>query len=305
MLKGAVAFLLLVGAVAAQAQIQVDIGLKRTLYLRYEPIMCTVTITNRTGAPLELSDTMRDKWFSFQIETTDGRPLPPLNPDYQNEPVTIAPGQKLSRVINIAPLYPLNEFGTYRVRAAVYSPQDKKYFISGNLNIDITEGRVVATQTVGVPAGAGLGKSRTYSLLTHRLPATTVLYLRVEDQEMGRVFCTSQLGRFVSFGTPDVQIDAANQIHILHNAAPKAYLYTHADVNGKILKQQAYQVTNTRPYMVSKNNVIEVIGGIPFDANAKPPEQQLPKLSDRPVPLPTPQGKATPEDKRPENLLSR
>ncbi len=291
--------------VSAQAQVRVDIAFKRNLYMLYEPIMCTVTITNQSGRTLDLADTPRDKWFSFQIETTSGIPLPPVNADYQNQPMQIEAGQKLVRTINLTPLYPLSEFGTYRVQAAVFPEQIGKMFISPKLNIDITEGRLLWQEAVGVPDGAGPGRTRTYSILAHRLPQSTMLYLRVEDKDAGIIYCTTQLGRFITFGSPDIVVDATNQIHILQNTAPKAFLYSHFDVNGKISKQQGYQVFKDRPYLVKQGNAVSVVGGVPYDPNAKPVEDQLPKLGDRPVPLPTPQGKPTPEDKRPENLLSR
>lgn len=133
-----------------------------------------------------------------------------------------------------------------------------------------------------------------------------MLYLRVEDKEAGVIYCTTQLGRFITFASPDIELDGGNQIHILQNTAPKAFLYSHFDVNGKVLKQQAYQAYEAKPYLVRKQDAsVAVVGGVPYDPKATPPEQQLPKLSDRPVPLPTPQVKAKPEDKRPENLLSR
>ena len=304
--SAALAGILLFAAAAAQAQITVDISFKRSLYMVYEPLMCTVTITNLSGRTLDLEDTARHKWFGFQIQTVDGRPLPPVNVDYKNEPMQIANGQKFVRQINLAPLYPMSEFGTYRVRAAVYSSQLGEYFVSPTLNVEITEGRELWQQTVGVPQGSGSGRSRTFALLAHRLPRTTMLYLRVEDKEAGIIYCTTQLGRFITFGSPDVQFDAANQIHILQNSAPKAFLYSLFDINGKVVKQQGYQVLDKRPYLVKKpDGSVDIVGGAPYDPRATPPEEELPKLSDRPVALPTPQGKPTPEDKRPENLLSR
>lgn len=290
----------------ATAQVQVDVALKRSLYMVYEPLICNVTITNLSGGPLTLEDTPREKWFGFQIETVDGRPLPPVNPHYQNQTVEIEAGQRLTRSINITPLYPLSEFGTYRVRAVVYVSQLGKYYVSPQLNLEITEGRQLWQQTVGVPEGLGQGRARTFTILAHRLPRTTMLYLRVEDKEAGVVYCTTQVGRFITFASPDIELDGGNQIHILQNTAPKAFLYSHFDVNGKVLKQQAYQAYDTKPYLVRKPDAsVQVVGGVPYDPKAPPPEQQLPKLSDRPVPLPTPQVKAKPEDKRPENLLSR
>ena len=301
-----VSFFGLFSLVTARAQLQVDIALKRSLYMVYEPLICNVTITNLSGGTLTLEDTPRDKWFGFQIETVDGRPLPPINPNYHNQTVEIESGQRLTRSINITPLYPLSEFGTYRLRAAVYVSQLGRYFVSPQLNIEITEGRQLWQQTVGVPEGLGQGKARTFTILAHRLPQTTMLYLRVEDKEAGVVYCTTQLGRFITFASPDIEIDGGNQIHILQNTAPKAFLYSHFDVNGKVIKQQAYQAFDTKPYLVRKPDAsVAVVGGAPYDPKATPPEQQLPKLSDRPVPLPTPQVKAKPEEKRPENLLSR
>jgi hypothetical protein len=303
---GLVSLLGLVLLVSVNAQVQVDVALKRSLYMVYEPLICNVTITNLSGGPLTLEDTPREKWFGFQIETVDGRPLPPVNPQYHNQTVEVEAGQRLMRSINITPLYPLSEFGTYRVRAVVFVSQLGKYFVSPQLNIEITEGRQLWQQTVGVPEGLGQGRARTFTILAHRLPQTTMLYLRVEDKEAGVIYCTTQLGRFITFASPDIELDGGNEIHILQNTAPKAFLYSHFDVNGKVLKQQAYQAYDARPYLVRKPDAsVAVVGGVPYDPKAPPPEQQLPKLDDRPVPLPTPQVKAKPEDKRPENLLSR
>ena len=295
--------------VSARAQVTVDIGLKRNLYVRYEPLICTVSITNASGRTLELADTAREKWFGFEITTLDGRPIPPINPDYSNEPMRIDNGQTIKRSINLAPLFPINEFGTYRISASVYSSQLGKYFPSPTLNVDITEGRKLREDFVGVPEGAGNGSNRTFTLLAHRLSRTTVLYLRVEDKDAGVIYCTTQLGRYLLSGTPDVKFDNANRIHILQNAAPKAFLLSVFDINGKVVKQQGYQAGADRPHLVKQpDGSIAVADGTPYDVNAKPPEETLPKLEDRPVPLPTPQGKTKAQekdaDKRPEALLN-
>ncbi len=291
-------------ATVVRAQVQVDISFQRSLYLRYEPLLCTVSITNLSGRTLDLADTDKEKWFSFQIQTADGRPLPPLEVDYHNEPMTIQAGQKLSRKINLTPLYPLDEYGLYRVQATIYSDQLKAFFNSPKLTAEITEGRKLWEQTVGVPAGAGTGSSRTLSILAHRLPKNTMLYIRIEDKQAGVMYCTTQLGRYITFSSPDVMLDNGNHVHILQNAAPKAFLYSHVDLNGQVVKQQAYQQGETRPELVKNpDGTVSIKGGTAYDLNATPVEQTIPKMSDRPVPLP---GVAapTPEDKRPENLLS-
>lgn len=304
----AAAALMLMLAATASAQVKVDIGFRRTLYMMYEPLICTVTIQNMSSRTLDLTDTPRAKWFGIQVESVDGRPLPPITATYKNEPMQLEPGQKLTRPINLTPLFPF-EFGTYRVQATIYVAQLEKYFSSPQLNVEITEGRKIYEETIGVPAGAGEGSSRTVSLLVHRLPNTTVLYVRVQDRDAGKIYCNSALGRFVSYGSPEVQFDSQNHIHILQNAAPKIFLHSEVDVNGKVVKQTAVQVNKTRPALSRKpDGSIVAIGGIPYDPKATPPSQQVPKLTDRPVALPTPQGKpakSESEDKRPENLLSR
>ncbi len=304
------ALLLASALVSARAQITVDIELKRSLYVRYEPLICTVSITNTSGRTLDLADTAREKWFGFEIRTLDGRPIPPINPDYTNAPMQIQNQQTIKRSINLAPLFPISEFGTYRISAAVYSSQLGKYFTSPTMNVDITEGRKLREDSVGVPEGAGPGTTRTFTLLAHRLSRTTVLYLRVEDKDAGVIYCTTQLGRYLLSGTPDVKFDNANNIHILQNAAPKAFLLSVFDINGKVVKQQGYQSGAERPHLAKQSDgSVTVVDGTPYDVNAKSPEETLPKMDDRPVPLPTPQGKTKAQekdaDKKPEALLGQ
>lgn len=297
--------LLVLTALPARSQVRVDIEFRRTLYMIYEPLICHVKITNMSGTTLNLEDTQRERWFSFQIQNVDGRPIPPRNSDYKNEPVTLESGKTLVRAINLTPLFPF-EFGTYRVQASVFSAQLGRFFSSPQLNVEITEGRQIFEDSVGVPPGAGKGSARTFTLLTHRLPSSTMLYLRVRDKDAGIIYCTTPLGRFVTFGTPDVLFDSANHIHILQNAAPKIYLHSEVDLNGKVIKQEPMRVDKVKPVLTRKpDGSVVAVGGTIYDPKATPPEQQLPKLHDRPVPLPTPQGKPTPEEKRPENLLSR
>jgi hypothetical protein len=275
----------------------------------YEPVICTVSITNLAGRDLLLVDDARHRWFGFQVETLDGRPLPPNSESYSNEPLTIGSGKTIRRSVNLTPMFPITEFGAYRIQAVIFVQELNRYFSSTSLNIEVTEGRLLWEQTVGVPQGLDLeGKNRTYSLLTHRLPSSTMLYLRVSDKDRGIVFCTTQLGRFLSFGKPEVLLDSKNEIHVLHNLAPKEFLYSHFNLDGKVQKQQAYQDWGTRPaFARTTEGGISVIGGTPYDPKATPPEKQLPGLGDTPVPLPTPEGTPAPkkEEPRPENLLSR
>lgn len=289
------------------AQIQVDIRLNRDLYIAYEPLLVTVTVTNLTGNDLTLADNGHNKWFGFQVETMDGRPIPPTDAEYSNPPVELAPQQKITRTINLTPLFPINEFGGYRLKANVYSQQTNRFFNSPTLNFEITEGRVLWQKTVGVPDGEpGAGSSRTITILSHRLPQSTQLYIRIEDKQAGIVYCTHQLGRFLTFGNPDVLLDARNRIHILQNIAPKNYVYSEIGLNGEVMERKTYNEFSSRPALRrGSDGSVLIVGGQAYDPHAAPPEQSLPALGDRPVALPGAKTAPTPEDKRPENLLSR
>lgn len=290
----------------ASAQLQVDIKLKRTLYISYEPILITVSLTNLSGNPLPLSDADGNHWFGFQIETLDGRPIAPRSLGYTNEPLVLQPGQKLSRTVNLTPLFPIGEFGGYRIRAAIYAATLKRYFNSPPLNIEITDGRPIFQKTVGVPEGMpGSGETRNITVLTHRLPNSTQLYVRIENAKGGTVFCTHRLGRLVSYGTPEILLDKKNQMHILQNVAPKAFLYSHIGLNGEVLGRKTYSQIVKRPILrESPDGTIQVIGAQEIDPTAEAAKPPSPSLSDRPVPLPDSATDAPADEKRPKHILS-
>ena len=289
--------LMLSGAGMVKAQILVDLAIKRNLYIAYEPLLATVRITNLSGNRLLLADVEGKKWFGFQIETLDGRPIPPSDPNYEIAPQQIEPGTTIARTVNLTQLYPINDFGSYRIRGTVYSTELNGYFSSPPLTIEITEGRLIWQQTVGVPGmESGAGSSRSISLLAHRLPERTDLYLRIEDKSVGLVYCTHRLGDYISYGKPDVQLDALNTIHILQNSAPHLFVYSKVGLDGKILERTSYEAPKERPQLKrSSEGEVVVMGGTPFDPHASPTPGSIPKLSDRPpiAPLPTP----TPEVK--------
>jgi len=280
---------------AMQAQVRVSIEFKRQMFLTYEPMVATVSIENLTGQDLQLTDEPGHKWFGFEIETPAGRLIPPRDPNYEVSPVSVGPGQTLRRAINLTPLYPMSEFGTYSVRATVWVAQLQRFFGSNEERLEVTDGRPIWTQTIGVPPGAQVeGKSRIVSLLVFRLPRSVSLYIRIEDPDAGLIYCTHQLGRTMSTTTPAVELDAANQIHVLQPAAPKIYVYSKVGLNGEILVRKTFNETKTRPTLrKQKSGEVEVVGGEFVDPNAPAPTVAPPSVTDRPVPLP-PGAKASP-----------
>lgn len=283
----------------ALSQITVDLSIKRTIYIAYEPLLATVRITNLTGNRLLLADVEGKKWFGFQIQTLDGRPIPPIDPNYEIDPIQVGPGESITRTVNLTQLYPISDFGSYRVRASVHAPELSGYFSSPQLTVEITEGRLLWQQTVGVPGRAGTESgTRTISLLSHRLSERTDLYLRIEDKTSGIIYCTHRLGDFISYGKPEIQLDAGNTIHVLQNNIPREFIYSKVGLDGKILDRVTLSAPKERPRLIrSQEGTVSVAGGFPFDPRATPTPGLIQKLSERPVPMPTPEQAATPAAK--------
>ena len=275
----------------AHAQVRVDISFKRKLYVLYEPIIATVTINNLSGRPLLLDNSGTDRWFGFNIEDADGRIVPPINPDYSLDRAAMGPGEKLSRAVNLTPLFPLRDFGLYRVKATVFVPEFKRYFSSPPLGIEITDGRQIWQEVVGVPGAEGQPALRTITLLSHKRSRSTELYVRIEDRENGKIFAMHRLGPFLSFGRPDVLLDTRNEIHILQNSRPKQFLYTHLGLQGEVLAQSAYmEVGKSRPALGKRaDGSVAVAGGRAYvPGEEEKAEAAADKVGDRPVPLPQP-----------------
>jgi hypothetical protein len=275
-------------ATAAEAQIQVDLKFKRLQYIAYEPVVATVAITNLAGREIELHDADGQSWLGFELSGSEEQPIAPLSGAKAEPALKIATGQRVTRQINLTPLYPVNEFGAYHVRTNVYFADLGKFFYSGTRVFEVTDARPIWQQTVGVPEStSGSGEVRTYSLMTNRFPDHTSLYVRVQDKDRGIVYATYSLGRTISSEQPQAEIDRANQLHVLHCAAPRAWSYARVGLNGELLEHSSFMETKTRPRLLhSANGEIAVRGGV-MEAPARNSASKVPKLSARPPAEPT------------------
>jgi hypothetical protein len=269
-------------APAAQAQFQVELKLPRLQFIAYEPIVATVAITNLAGRDVDFRDQGSQPWFGFEVTGQDGQIIGALEAGRSEEPLRIESGKRVTQKINLTPRYPVQDFGTYHVRAHVYFSDLDKFFYSQAKVFEVTDARPIWERTVGVPEGAGAGNSRTYSLMSNRFPNHTSLYVRVADRDRGVVYATYPLGHVISFDEPHADIDRNNQLHVLHCGAPRTWTYSRISVNGELVSRATFFESKTRPRLVhSSDGQVLVHGGLleqPATAAAVP----APKLSDRP-----------------------
>jgi len=279
---------LLFFAVRAEAQIQVELKFKRLQYIAYEPVVAMIRITNLAGRDVDLHDADGQSWFGFEVTGGEGQQIPPNATSNAQPPLKIEAGQKVTQRIDLGPLYPVHDFGTYHVRAHIYFADLEKFFYSGTKVFEVTDARPIWQQTVGVPEGASApGNARTYSLLTNRFPDHTSLYVRVQDKDTGIVYATYSLGRAIAFEQPQTEIDNANQLHVLHCAAPRAWSYSRVGLNGELLAHSSFMEAKTRPRLVhAANGEVAVRGGVLESPAAQTARDTAPKLSERPPGLP-------------------
>ncbi len=269
-----------------QAQIQVGLEIKRRFLMVYEPIVATVTITNLAGRDLTLADSPTQSWFGFQVNYGDGnRIIPPMDPDYRQDPMIIRMGESLKRSVVLNSLFPMGDLGLYRIRATIYDSGREKYFQSPVVGVELSEGKVIWQQNVGVPTGQnGAGSMRRVSLLTFRRAESNYLYARVEEPDAAIIHGTVALGRIITGIDPEAEFDRQNVLHVLHVIGNKQYLHTCVNLDGQVIAQDSYLIGKFRPILKR-----DATGNITvFGASIMgPPGQKVPnKLSDRPVVIP-------------------
>jgi hypothetical protein len=274
-------------AAQATAQIQVGLKFKRLEYIAYEPVLATLVITNLAGRDIDLHDDGDQRWFGFELTVGEGRGLGPLTTGSVEPPLRIAAGETVTRKINLTPLYPINEFGVYHVRANVFFADLNKYFYSQTKVFEITDARPIWQRTVGLPDGSSGGGVRTMSLLSNRFPDHTSLYVRVEDKSSNLVYATYSLGRVIAFDEPHAELDRENRLHVLQCSAPRTWGYSVIGLNGELLSHATYLEAKSIPRLRrNPDGSVVVLGGLAEAAVAQSAKQAAPKLSERPAGLP-------------------
>lgn len=280
------ATLLWVASLPSYGQVSVDLQIKRRTFLRHEPVLASVSITNLSGRDLTLKDA-DSQWFGFQISQGANNLVPPLNPDYHLDPLELKSGETVKRTLNLNSLFYLGEYGIYRIKAMIYVADLGKYFVSKPGGIEISEGMVVWKQTVGVPEGQpNAGSNHTISVIKFDAMERPHYYVRIEDREAGSVFCAHKMGTAIEGQPPQMQLDFANSLYVLQTTGPRHYLLSKISVNGELESQTEYDAPKARPYLRRlADGRLQIVGAQRSNV-AVATREQTPKLSERPPGLP-------------------
>ncbi|MCX7824100.1 MAG: hypothetical protein N2689_00895 [Verrucomicrobiae bacterium] len=243
------------------AQVAVQLRLEREKYLLYESIPAVVQVNNYSAQAFLLEDQESAPWLRMQVVRQDGRRVPPVGPGILAGSQRIEPGQAVAREVDLVAFYQIREIGRYRVNATVRVAGVGGLFASNERIIEVLNGRVLWTKTVGV-AEEGKPRLSTYSLLVLRVEPHDWLYARIEDAQAGVIYGVVRLGASVLLAPPRAETDKESNLHVLHQVAPRHYRYAVLSPRAACVKQASYSDFESRPDLArEEGGEVKVVGG--------------------------------------------
>lgn len=274
----AFAILLLASQTLSFGQLNVDLEIGRRQFISHEAVPISVQLTNRAGRELLLHGDGRRSWLNIQVVDSRGNLVPPFQPlNFQAAKIPV--GRSVAKQINLNALFPIQNHNKYTVYTIVSLPTGET-FQSGRKSFDITKGRTIYDQRVGLGS-----QSRDYRLITFSHGRTSFLYFQAELVAERRVVYTYPLGEFLQSKDPEATVDKSGQLNVLYLGAPNRYVHVVIDSRGKVAKRKLYQRGPVRtPRLVAfADGQVEVAGGILFDPEAQKAKQAaIRKISERP-----------------------
>jgi hypothetical protein len=272
------AFVLLVCAVTARAQVTVEILLDEDQFLRGEAVGLRLKISNFSGQTLRLGEDA--EWLAFIVTGDEGRALrakatmPPV------KPFTIDSAKTVALRVDLAPYYELEAPGRFAVSARLNLKQLEKEFTAEPKKFDIISGVKVWQAEVGVP-GQTPPVVRKYALQQATFFKETRLYARVSEANEAEVVRVVGLGVLPSAGRPEAAVDNSSQLHVLFQAGQKNFTYSIVTPEGDLIIRQTHEITGTRPRLRAESDGrIVVQGGVrKIAASDLPPPPPKPETN--------------------------
>jgi hypothetical protein len=231
-------------ALSARAQVGIALSAARERYLQYEPVEVIVTLRNYSGNTLTFSKEGANRGhLFFQVESHANRFVKPA-PKRANpvEGLVLNAGETKSLTVQLNQFYDLQRPGSYTVRAQVGHARLTNDYRSDDVTFEVREGTKVLSRQIGLPGSDATAKIKAYtaSLILFQDSEQGIYCLRVEDDEL--VYATIRLGRHIGSSEPELDADAASDIHVLVQIRSRLYSYqVYSFNNGKVkLRQERY-----------------------------------------------------------------
>ena len=252
----------------ASAQVAVEVVLEQEQFLPSESMPVAVRITNRSGQPLHLG--AEANWLTFDVEGADGLIV------LKNAEVPVVgefelnSSQVATKRVDLAPYFGMTQPGRYHVTATVRVKAWGTDITSPVKNFDVITGARIWSQDFGMPPSAGATNRppevRKYTLQkANYLRAQLRLYVEVSDATESHVFKVVNIGKTVSFSTPEIQLDRLSNLHLVWQSGAAHFTYAVVSPEGALLRQEVYDYASSGPrprLSMADDGTVTVYGGV-------------------------------------------
>jgi hypothetical protein len=268
---------------SAAAQYATNLTLAKNNFLQGEPLVATVTITNRSGADVIVGGKGSRPWIQFQFEDSQGRQLSPVQIG-SADPFTLKAGGTTKHTVQIEGQSSTGQLGTFYTTAHLYHPISGQYYATARARVNVTDAKPMYDDGFGVPPGfPQAGRARRYQAIVFRDIDSITLYARVVDDRTKEHLITQPLGPIMTSVQPRIQIDAKNFLHLLFVVQPRLFCHTIVKPDGSIARREYHRdLDGSRPTLVMTSTGAEVVGGVNFDPAKAPKTKGFRKTSERP-----------------------
>ncbi len=278
---------------SASAQVSVEVTQEQNQFLPAESMPLTVKITNRSGQDLRLG--RGESWLTFSVQAGSGVVVPKLGDVPVEGEFVLESSRVVTLHVDLAPYFALTRPGHYSVTATMQLKDWNENVRSQPKGFDIIEGGKLWEQAVGVPnSGSGSNgppEIRKFILQqANYLKSQLRLYVRLTDATGARTFRVFPIGRMVSFGRPEPQVDMFSNLHLLYQEGPRTFSYTVINPEGEIIAHRTYDYGDKRPRLQpDAEGKILVTGGVRrLSPDDIPPSKPTNAAEAEPKPTPSP-----------------
>lgn len=275
---------------SANAQFASRISMKKKQHLVGEDVIATLTITNHTGQDQTFHNDGRIPWLNFIVKTNNGEAVN-AKAGVSYGSMKIAPGETLSREIDLSKHFHLTRAGNFSVVAVIRPPGSNLDGSSTNRAFfNMSPGRVYWSQKVGVMAlkttsSGAERRTRQYKLLNFSGDNKPYLYAQVEDVNTGQNLATYSLGQVLMMRKPVATVDKQQRMHVLFLATPSMYLHYIIKPDGSVANRQIHKrgSIGDPKLLTMPDGTVEVTNSIPYDpVEAAKKRAKIHRISDRP-----------------------
>ncbi len=249
---------------SAQGQVALQLKLKDTRFLRYEPIDVTLTIRNNSGNTLIFSDAdVNNGRIFFEVRGQNGKISKSF--DKSTNPASgliLAAGDTRELRISINMLHDMQKEDTYSITAYLNHDRLSRTHLSNTIDLEVVEGLRITERNVGLQAedDSSVIKSIQLLLLLFDGKEEKLYCLRAQDEE--NVYAVFRLGPYISGSKPQLEIDGSSSIHIFIQVRPRLYsylIYGFVGRNLRLRQQRYYVADNGTPTLDRQTGFLRIV----------------------------------------------